>query len=335
MQYISKKEAAKIVGVSVSHVTRLIQQNKIPYIDGKLILEDIQNCPYRNVKHKEWTKDEIQYIKDNYKVKSTKEIAIELKRNDMSIYHKARKLGLAKPILNPAKKWTDEEVQFLKDNYQLLSGPQIAKKLNRAKSHINHKACKLKLKKIFKGLSFTEEEFLEAIKNSKNHVEATKKLGYSGNHMSRDTRYGKLLSKLKPDISHFTMNSRCKNGEDTSWERYYNHYKGSAVRRKYGDIKFELTLDEFKQVVSQKCHYCNDYGTSEKCILKSDKQKISNLCGIDRKDNTKGYTIENSLPCCGICNWMKSDYTYEEFLEQMKFIYKNLNLENYKGEKNG
>lgn len=335
MQYISKKEVAKIVGVSVSHVTRLIQQNKIPHIDGKLILEDIQNCSYRNIKHKEWTKDEIQYIKDNYKVKPTKEIALKLDRDEQKIRQKAKKLGLAKPIKNQKHKWTNEEVQFLIDNYQLLSQSQLSEKLNIAKNAINRKACKLKLKKEFKGLSFTEEEFLEVIKNSKNHTEANKKLGYTGNSISKDTRYGQLFNKLKPSISHFQMSSRAKCGEDTSFEAYYNHYKSSTDRRKYGNIEFNLTLDEFKQIIIQKCHYCQNYGTSGNHILKNRKIKLNHqFCGIDRKDNTKGYTVENSLPCCGICNWMKGDYTYEEFLEQMKLIYKNLNLENYTGEIN-
>jgi hypothetical protein len=36
--------------------------------------------------------------------------------------------------------------------------------------------------------------------------------------------------------------------------------------------------------------------------------------GIDRKDNTKGYVLENSLPCCYLCNRAKGDKPYEEFI---------------------
>lgn len=36
--------------------------------------------------------------------------------------------------------------------------------------------------------------------------------------------------------------------------------------------------------------------------------------GIDRRDSSLGYTLENCLPACGVCNKAKLDYTEEEFL---------------------
>jgi hypothetical protein len=37
-------------------------------------------------------------------------------------------------------------------------------------------------------------------------------------------------------------------------------------------------------------------------------------------DNTKGYTKENCVPCCKICNRLKSDLTKEEFEEYQKRV---------------
>jgi hypothetical protein len=36
--------------------------------------------------------------------------------------------------------------------------------------------------------------------------------------------------------------------------------------------------------------------------------------GIDRRDNAKGYTIDNCLPCCENCNYIKRDIPYEDFM---------------------
>ena len=37
--------------------------------------------------------------------------------------------------------------------------------------------------------------------------------------------------------------------------------------------------------------------------------------GIDRKDNTRGYEPDNCLPCCGLCNRMKSALSYGDFMD--------------------
>jgi 5-methylcytosine-specific restriction endonuclease McrA len=35
-------------------------------------------------------------------------------------------------------------------------------------------------------------------------------------------------------------------------------------------------------------------------------------------DNSKGYTVENSVPCCYRCNHAKRDYSYGEFVDWVK-----------------
>ncbi len=42
--------------------------------------------------------------------------------------------------------------------------------------------------------------------------------------------------------------------------------------------------------------------------------------GIDREDNQKGYTTENAVPCCQVCNYMKGCLSKEEFLEKARKI---------------
>ena len=43
--------------------------------------------------------------------------------------------------------------------------------------------------------------------------------------------------------------------------------------------------------------------------------------GIDRFDNIKGYLLENCRPCCGHCNLMKKDMTYDSIIRNAEYIY--------------
>jgi hypothetical protein len=93
-------------------------------------------------------------------------------------------------------------------------------------------------------------------------------------------------------------------------------YKKTAKDRNYS---FDLSIDTFKSLVTSPCFYCGD---SLKNIRK-DKASTEILfyTGIDRLDNSKGYTTENCVPCCRICNGAKSNMTKEEFLNHIEKIY--------------
>jgi len=47
--------------------------------------------------------------------------------------------------------------------------------------------------------------------------------------------------------------------------------------------------------------------------------------GIDRIDNSKGYIEGNMVPCCKICNWMKSDKSSIDFIQKCKDISNKFN----------
>lgn len=86
-------------------------------------------------------------------------------------------------------------------------------------------------------------------------------------------------------------------------------YKGSAKKR---NLPFLLSTKEFKDIIDKNCHYC---GTKPSQIQLTKNKKSKYLYnGIDRIDNNKGYTIENCVPCCWICNRAKLNMTYNEFI---------------------
>ena len=96
---------------------------------------------------------------------------------------------------------------------------------------------------------------------------------------------------------------------------FYKRYLKNANDRKYN---FELSLEEFSEIISNNCYYCNDSGI--KHGTRSTKYIVSN--GIDRLNNDLGYTLENSVACCSICNKMKHAFTEKVFIEQINKIYK-------------
>jgi hypothetical protein len=72
-------------------------------------------------------------------------------------------------------------------------------------------------------------------------------------------------------------------------------------------ISFELSVEQFNNLLEQDCTYCG----------------IQEANGIDRIDSIKGYTINNSTPCCTKCNMMKYTYSVNKFLSHVENIYKH------------
>ncbi len=95
----------------------------------------------------------------------------------------------------------------------------------------------------------------------------------------------------------------------------YHIYKKGAQKRNYS---FELSIDEFKLLTSQNCSYC---GRAPHRFRKSwSEHSVYTYNGVDRRDNTLGYVLENCVPCCSICNRAKSDLPYEEFIEWIQAV---------------
>lgn len=116
-------------------------------------------------------------------------------------------------------------------------------------------------------------------------------------------------------------NSARIRGENSALNRLYCHYRISARKR---SLEFEFTLDEFKQITSQNCYYCNQTPSQ---IAKAPTVKIEQLTyiynGIDRLDSNLGYTLENSVPCCWRCNEGKNNISEREFYDWIKRVYFN------------
>lgn len=114
-----------------------------------------------------------------------------------------------------------------------------------------------------------------------------------------------------------------KESGDSAFAVLYSTYKFSAKSR--GFI-FELTEEQFKTITKLNCYYCDSSPyTIQKDVSKSlAGNYIYN--GIDRVENTKGYSLDNCVACCRRCNTMKMAIPFEDFKEHIIKI--ALNLQN-------
>lgn len=113
-------------------------------------------------------------------------------------------------------------------------------------------------------------------------------------------------------------------------ECLYTYAKDTAKRTKSGKIKnpkeFSLTLEEFKGLVLLDCHYCGRPPSNQYRQVLKGGDRFLTYSGIDRMDSTQGYIPGNCVPCCFICNTMKNNLSYSDFVEHISLLYKRLCL---------
>ena len=143
---------------------------------------------------------------------------------------------------------------------------------------------------------------------------------------------------------------KCKNintGKIFQYRGSYLHHLGDRVTRKFNNERqlglrrylfrsskigacnrgheFSLTFEEFDNLISQPCHYCGaEPREADAALLKKrgdTHQPTIRYNGIDRLDPNEGYTLDNCVPCCPTCNYMKHTQQKEEFLKQVAKIY--------------
>jgi len=105
-----------------------------------------------------------------------------------------------------------------------------------------------------------------------------------------------------------------KPNDVSALNQYYSIYKTSAKQRNHN---FNLTKYEFKQFIFEKCYYCEK--NPEPRLIHS-RGLLLNVNGIDRVDNSKGYSIENCVTCCKDCNNKKSDITKNIIIKAYNFL---------------
>jgi hypothetical protein len=101
-------------------------------------------------------------------------------------------------------------------------------------------------------------------------------------------------------LNQYNRDYRKKNAEriDTvnrEWKkRPENRIKIAQRSARDRGLEWSISLDEFRSLVSLPCHYCS--GSTE-----------GTGAGLDRIDNSLGYSVSNVLPCCTACNKIRGE----------------------------
>lgn len=120
-----------------------------------------------------------------------------------------------------------------------------------------------------------------------------------------------------------------KQNHDRECKEYEKQYASSDKGRfnkakskaKVRDLEFSLTYEQFIEISSKPCYYCQD-----------------ELCGkenfqgahLDRIDNSKGYTLENVISCGLLCNKIRmNNLTVEETKDAIVAILDGRKRRNY------
>jgi len=96
-------------------------------------------------------------------------------------------------------------------------------------------------------------------------------------------------------------------------------HKNSAKKR---NLEQALTDEQILILHKGNCHYCGSPPSNICHPSGANGSYIYN--GIDRKDNSEGYTINNSVSCCFVCNAAKGTLGYDKYLKHIKATYLHL-----------
>lgn len=86
----------------------------------------------------------------------------------------------------------------------------------------------------------------------------------------------------------------------------HNTFIGYRSRANRKGIEFGISEDYLSKMLLSDCFYCQ-----------SSNYKMS----IDRMNSQKGYTVENSVPCCVVCNYGKGALSHTEYLDHLDRIH--------------
>ena len=105
----------------------------------------------------------------------------------------------------------------------------------------------------------------------------------------------------------------------TGFGTVFRSYIQGAIRK---DLSFTVSAEVAYDMMSKPCHYCG---------CQPGNQTLGfTYNGMDRVRTDTGYSIDNIVPCCRLCNGIKSKLDLDVFLNHIKLIH-NYNEEDLQG----
>jgi hypothetical protein len=221
-----------------------------------------------------------------------------------------------------SKKWRDANPEKVKENNET--------KIN----CIHYQYCVYMTTSKTRNLEFTinEEEFTDMVKSPCYYCGIIQDKGFNGidrldstkpyhkeNCVGCCERCNMMKGSLGPNIfvhrvEHILTHLEIVQGKlypeefSNSKSRPYSEYVRRALSK---NLIFEVPESVFTSKREEPCYLCGK------------EKSESHNNGIDRFDNTKGYTKDNIRSCCWNCNFMKKDLDYDSLLNKLNLIYNN------------
>jgi hypothetical protein len=105
-------------------------------------------------------------------------------------------------------------------------------------------------------------------------------------------------------------------------------YRNYKVHAKQLNVMFDLSYDVWIALTQQACIYCGEPPSNRtrpcRLMRKHSIHPDFVYSGLDRVDTTKGYTLDNVVPCCKHCNRSKAKRTQADFISWIFKAHKHL-----------
>ena len=218
-----------------------------------------------------------------------------------------------------AKKWRDANPEKVREN-------NLNKKNN---IHCQYKTYQLSAS--YKKLDFkiSMEEFEELVRLPCNYCGIIEDKGFNGidrlcskepyiqsNCVSCCEMCNMMKGSSGPNVfvhraEHILTNLKIIEGQlypDDFVDIHGCSFGAYRIRAENKGLSFDITKEQFETYKINPCYLCGKSGTN------------THMNGIDRLDNTKGYTQDNIKSCCWVCNYMKKKCDYNELIQKLSLI---------------
>jgi hypothetical protein len=209
-------------------------------------------------------------------------------------------------------KWTEKEIDFLKKNYsKSFSSKWMRKHLKwRQQKSIMEKARKLGL--VSQGWTFEEEKILKERYPIEGATSAlAKDLGVSLSGL----RHKACRNGIKFNRPNGEKSKHYKGHKEISGTFWYS-IKKSAKKR---NLKVLLTIEEAWNLFEKQNRLCAFTGEKLFFAPNSEDRAMGNA-SLDRINSKFPYTIDNVQWVTKQINWMKQDYSDQEFIKCCKKV---------------
>lgn len=144
-------------------------------------------------------------------------------------------------------------------------------------------------------------------------------------HLKNTKSCGCLLANFRKNI--LPQKTTKRNTKPYGEAAKHTCFSSYVQRAKKKNIDFEFSKEQFIELTQNNCYYCGRKPrTTIGLITGKTKKRNRNgefiYNGIDRVDSSKGYTKDNCVTCCEICNKAKRDLSQIEFLQWIEDLIK-------------